>query len=180
MRKLLLIGLVIAAATALAVTMTHARPGDLERAQAAYFRGDYEKALALFEPLAGQGDAHATFLIGYMYEKGRGVDKDDTKAADYYGRAAKLGNPYAQNNLGVLYKYGRGVPKDLVQAYKWFDLAASGYLPAEAGHKERAILNQQEIGADMTPGEILEAQALAETFRDSEEDGPRYVPPRVR
>ncbi len=178
MKNIALTGLALAAA--IAATGAHARPGDLERAQAAYFRGDYAAALELFEPLAQQGDAHATFLIGYMYEKGRGVEQDNAKAAEYYGRAADLGNPYAQNNLGVLYKYGRGVPKDLVQAYKWFDLAASGYLPAEAGHKERAVLNQQEIGADMTAGEILEAQALAEAFRDNKDDGPRYVPPRVR
>lgn len=178
MKTIFVTGLAIAAA--MAASVADARPGDLERAQAAYFRGDYDAALELFEPLARQGDAHATFLIGYMYEKGRGVEKDNAKAAEYYGQAAKLGNPYAQNNLGVLYKYGRGVPKDLVQAYKWFDLAASGYLPAEAGHKERAILNQQEIGTDMTAGEILEAQGLAETFRDNKDDGPRYVPPRVR
>ncbi len=180
MKKILLTFCVIAAATFLAVAVTHARPGNLERAQAAYFCGDYQKALKLFEPLAEQGDARATFLIGYMYEKGFDVDTDNAKAAEWYGRAAELGNPYAQNNLGVHYRYGRGVPKDLVQAYKWFDLAKSGYLPAEAGHRERAVLNQQDIAAEMTPREVLKAQSLAETFRDETDKGPRYVPPRVR
>jgi len=45
-------------------------------------------------------------------------------------------------NFWLLEMVARGVPKDLVQSYKWFDLAASGHLPAESGHKERAILNQ--------------------------------------
>jgi len=176
-----LIDLIIAAAIALLISSpAQAAPGELERAQAAYFRGDYVEAMMRFQPLAEDGDAHATFLIGYMYEKGQGVPQDDEQAAEWYGRAAALGNPFAQNNLGVLYKYGRGVPKDLVQSYKWFDLAASGYLPAESGHKERAILNQQDIAAAMTPSEILKAQSLAETFRDENDKGPRYVPPRVR
>jgi TPR repeat protein len=173
MHKNHLTALAIAAATALLVSSpaAQAAPGELERAQAAYFRGDYVEAMMRFQPLAEDGDAHATFLIGYMYEKGQGVPQDDEQAAEWYGRAAALGNPFAQNNLGVLYKYGRGVPKDLVQSYKWFDLAASGYLPAESGHKERAILNQQDIAA---------AMRLAEAFRDENDKGPRYVPPRVR
>lgn len=182
MQKTHLIFFAIAAVVALAVSAsaTSAAPGELERAQAAYFRGDYVEAMMRFRPLAEEGDAHATFLIGYMYEKGRGIPQDDAKAAEWYDRAAALGNPFAQNNLGVLYKYGRGVPKDLVQSYKWFDLAASGYLPAESGHKDRAILNQQDIAPEMTPTEILKAQSLAETFRDTNDKGPRYVPPRVR
>ena len=132
------------------------------------------------QPLAEQGDTHAQFLIGYMHEKGQGVSQDYAKAAKWYALAGEGGHPFAQNNLGVLYKHGRGVSKDYVQAYKLFDLAASGYLPAESGHKESAILNQQDIAAEMTPREIQEAQSLAETFRDENDKGPRYVPPRVR
>ena len=160
--------------------VTPAAAQGLERAEAAYFRGDYPKAMELMLPLAEEGDRHAQYLIGFMYERGKGTEKDPAKAAAWYGRAAKLGNPYAQNNLGVLYKHGRGVSQDYVQAYKWFDLAAAGYLPAEFGHRERAILNQQSITEKMTPEQISEAQKLAEAFRDANESPLVDRPPRVR
>lgn len=151
----------------------------LERAEAAYFRGDYADAMEMMLPLAEEGDRHAQYLIGFMHERGQGVPKDPAKGAEWYGRAAERGNPFAQNNLGVLYKHGRGVSQDYVMAYKWFDLAASGYLPAELGHRERAVLNQQDIVAKMTPEQVSEAQKLAEEFREANA-GFADRPPRVR
>ncbi|MHA1573776.1 MAG: tetratricopeptide repeat protein [Alphaproteobacteria bacterium] len=160
--------------------VTPAAAQSLERAEAAYFRGDYADAMQMMLPLAEQGDRHAQYLIGFMYERGQGVSKDPLKAADWYGRAAERGNAFAQNNLGVLYKHGRGVSQDYVQAYKWFNLAAVSYLPAEFGHRERAILNQQSVAEKMTPDQISAAEKLAEAFRDSQEGLPEYRPPRVR
>ena len=160
--------------------MAPAAAQSLERAEAAYFRGDYVDAMQMMRPIAEQGDRHAQYLIGFMYERGQGVPEDPAKAAEWYGRAAELGNPFAQNNLGVLYKNGRGVTQDYVQAYKWFNLAAEGYLPAELGHRERAVLNQQSVAEKMTSDEISAAQKLAEEFRESQEGLPEDRPPRVR
>ena len=160
-------------------TATPVAAQSLERAEAAYFRGDYADAMEMMLPFAEQGDRHAQYLIGFMHERGQGVPKDHSKAAEWYGRAAKLGNPFAQNNLGVLYKHGRGVSQDYVEAYKWFDLAASGYLPAEFGHRERALLNQQDIVPNMTPEEISAAEKRAEEFREANA-GFEDRPPRVR
>lgn len=151
-----------------------------ERAQAAYFRGDYDEAMRLMQPLAEQGDKHSQYLIGFMYERGEGVPQDYKKAAKWYALAADNGHPFAQNNLGVLYKHGRGVSKDYVEAYKWFNLAASGYLPAEFGHRERAILNQQSISADMTGDQISKARELAEEFRSENESPFQDRPPKIR
>ena len=160
--------------------VTSAAAQSLERAEAAYFRGDYADAMRLMQPLAQQGDKHAQYLIGFMYDRGQGVSKDPAKAAEWYSLAAERGHPHAQNNLGVLYKNGRGVSKDYVKAYQWFNLAASGYLPAELGHRERAVLNQQSVASQMTPDEVSAAQELVETFRDSDEGYLEYRPPRVR
>jgi len=151
-----------------------------ERAQAAYFRGDYDEAMRLMQPLAERGDRHSQYLIGFMYERGEGVSKDYKEAAKWYALAADNGHPFAQNNLGVLHKYGRGVSKDFVQAYKWFNLAASGYLPAEFGHRERAILNQQSVSAEMTGEQISEARELAEEFRSANENVFEDRPPKIR
>ena len=67
-----------------------------------------------------------------------------------------------------------------MEAYKWFNLAASGYLPAEFGHRERAVLNRQSIASQMTQDEISKAEELAEEFRNSNEIFLEYRPPRVR
>ena len=49
--------------------------GQLEDADAAYDKEDYATALRLLRPLAAQGDAGAQFMLGGMYDNGRGVPK---------------------------------------------------------------------------------------------------------
>ena len=160
---------IIASLFTFAWGVTPAAAQSLERAEAAYFRGDYAVAMQLMQPLAEQGDRHAQYLIGFMYERGEGVSEDHAKAAKWYGLAAERGHPHAQNNLGVLYKNERGVSKDLVQAYKWFDLAVSGYLPAEFGHRERAVLNRQSVASQMTPDEIKIDMRVKAVWKPKEE-----------
>ncbi|MDH3510674.1 MAG: sel1 repeat family protein [Gammaproteobacteria bacterium] len=58
------------------------------------------------------------------YETGRGLDRDDVKAAELYRQAAELGLASAQKSLGNMYAEGRGVPKDDEQARLWWRLAA--------------------------------------------------------
>ena len=159
---------------------TAALAQSLERAEATYYRGDYADAMRLMTPLAEGGDRQAQYLIGFMHERGQGVPKDYLEAAKWYGQAADLGHPFAQNNLGVLYKHGRGVTKDPVAAYKWFSLAADGYSAAELGHRERAIMNQQNIAAQMTTEQIIKAKKILEEHRDDEPGLPEYRAPNVR
>lgn len=152
----------------------------LERAEATYYRGDYADAMRLMTPLAEDGDRHAQYLIGFMHERGQGVPKDYAAAAKWYGQAAELGHPFAQNNLGVLYKHGRGVPKDPVAAYTWFSLAADGYLAAEFGHRERALMNKQDVAGQMSTEQLVQAKERLAAYRAAETGLPKYRPPNVR
>lgn len=168
-------------ATLLALSCLAAKAaGSLEKGEAAFFKGDYATAMQLLRPLADEGDAQAQYFLGFMHEKGLGVPQDYGGAIRWYRLAAESGHPYAQNNLGVLYKNGKGVAKDYVQAYAWFALAASGYLPAELGHRERALLNLEEVASQMSSAQITEAQKLVQEKRSSEPDGVHYRPPRIR
>ena len=54
--------------------------GQFEDATAAYERGDYATAFRLMKPLAEKGDAKAQHNLGVMYDYGRGVPQDYTKA----------------------------------------------------------------------------------------------------
>lgn len=71
-----------------------------------------------------RGDKEAQFLVGVLYEKGSGVEHNDTKAAEWFEKSAQQGHMDAQFNLGLLYATGRGVNEDDTLAKKWLSLAS--------------------------------------------------------
>jgi TPR repeat protein len=93
-----------------------------------------EKLLAL----ANQGDAVAQNKLGVMYANGKGVPKDESKAVEWYRKAADQGLAGAQNNLGVMYADGRGVSKDETKAVEWYRKAADQGL-AEAQNNLKVL-----------------------------------------
>ena len=107
-----------------------ARDG-FDEGMAVYERGDYATALGEVRPLAEQGLAKAQFVLGIMYDYGRGVPQEYAEAVKWYRKAAVQGVAVAQDNLGAMYKMGRGVPQDYAEAVKWFRKAAEqGYAGA--------------------------------------------------
>jgi len=93
-------------------------------ANEAYQAGDYAAATRFWSPLATRGNAAAQFAMGYMAEKGEGVQQDFGTARRWYDRAADQGHALAQYNQGKMYQGGLGVPVDTLQAAKWYVLAA--------------------------------------------------------
>ena len=87
-------------------------------------RKDYATALKLLRPLAEQGNASAQSNLGWMYESGHGVTKDDKEAIRWYRLAADQGDADAQFNLGTMYGKGHGVTQDYKEAIRWYRLAA--------------------------------------------------------
>jgi len=76
----------------------HYYPGR-EVATLAYRNGDYATALRITQPLAEQGNPSAQYDLGVLYEKGRGVAKDEVEAATWYRKAADQGYEQAQRAL---------------------------------------------------------------------------------
>ena len=97
-----------------------------EKGASAYKRGDYETALAVFRPLAENGDSRAQSILALMYAYGEGVPVDDRESARWYRRAAEQNSNVAQFNLGMLYLEGRGVDQDTDEAIVWLTKAADG------------------------------------------------------
>jgi len=60
-------------------------------------------------------------MLGYLYETGKGITKNESQAVKWYEESAKLHYPKAQYNLAVMYLYGRGVEKDKSKAKFWFE-----------------------------------------------------------
>jgi len=73
---------------------------------------------------AQAGDVRDQFLMGLMYERGKGVAQDFTQAAYWYGKAAEQGFALAQISLGHLYDKGLGVGQSYKTALQWYYRAA--------------------------------------------------------
>ena len=88
----------------------------------AFDNGDYETAFSYMLPLAKEGNADAQMLVGYLYEQGLGVLKNDKAAIKWYLLAAKQNDLLAQARLGRMYEKGTGVEKNNEEANKWYAL----------------------------------------------------------
>jgi TPR repeat protein len=89
-----------------------------------YAKLDYTKAHQLLWPLADQGNAVAQEILGFMYARGEGMQRDDAVALQWFTLAAEAGRADAQFELGHMYRDGLGVTADGKAALLWFRRAA--------------------------------------------------------
>lgn len=73
---------------------------------------NYPQAAHWMEQAAKQGHAQAQYLLGTLYERGRGVRPDSDKAMQWYKRAVRNGNMDATCPLARLYEKSDIHPKD--------------------------------------------------------------------
>ena len=107
----------------------------------------------------------AQVILGGRYVNGRGIERDDVVAVEWYRKAAEQGNVRAQYSLGVMYETGQGISQDNVQAYLWYDLAASH----PSVEQEPSIKNRDIVVTQMIPEELAEAQRLVREWREGNE-----------
>ena len=106
-----------------------AQAGELAQGLSAYRAGNYGEAVALFRPLAQQGDPWAQYSLAVAYDDGLGVPRNFKLALEWYRRAGYQGLADAQYMTGRFYGNGRGVRQDPAKALFWFELAAAGGFP---------------------------------------------------
>jgi eukaryotic-like serine/threonine-protein kinase len=80
---------------------------------------------------ADRGDPAAQNALGLKYAAGAdGLPRDDTKAVEWYRKAALQGYPGAETNLGDMYLFGRGgLDKNPLEALSWYLKAAQQQWP---------------------------------------------------
>lgn len=76
---------------------------------------DWHEAFRLWLPLAESGNAQAQYNIGRCYSRGNGVDEDESKAVEWYMKAAAQGEPRAHCNLHLHYEEN----KDAAKSAEW-------------------------------------------------------------
>jgi TPR repeat protein len=86
--------------------------------------GKFADAFDRYSQAAAVSYVPAYGSIGNIYSVGRGVEKDEKRAFEWFRNAAGSGDPAGQFTLGQIYENGRGVAQDYVEALKWYQKAA--------------------------------------------------------
>ena len=86
---------------------------------------DWGNAFCWLKKAAEQGIVDAQDSLGCWYTHGGyGVEQDDTKAVEWYSKAAENGSPLAHLNLAICYREGHGVEQDIDKAIELYTKAA--------------------------------------------------------
>lgn len=86
--------------------------------------GQYADAIKMYRKIAMQGNAVAQQLLGSLYMKGQGVERDFSKAVYWLQKAADQDEAIAQYYLGASYLKGEGVEQDTSKAVQLFHESA--------------------------------------------------------
>lgn len=97
------------------------------KAHALFEEEQYGEALALYRSLAEHGSTEAQVFVGWMYQEGRGANKNIEEARSWYNKAASANSAEGQFYLGKLCL----LEKKYDEAQRWFERASKqGYAPA--------------------------------------------------
>lgn len=70
-----------------------------------YFKEKYLEALPWLRRAANLENGYANYLLGFMYSKGQGVDKDEAKGFEYFLKGAEQGDVNAMIRLANNYRF---------------------------------------------------------------------------
>ena len=124
----------------------------------AWQRADYERAVAIWRPLAESGDSDAAFNMGQAYRLGRGVATDLATAQMWLERAAANDHTDAQTTLGLLL-FGNGNHPD---GLKWLSKAADKGDPRAMLIYGTALFNGDGVSQDQVLGYAFVSRAAAQ------------------
>lgn len=97
-------------------------------------KGDNNKAASLYKDALKWAEINddrfdAAYRLGVIYEGAEGVVHDDSKAFEYYKKAAEGGHINGQYRYAEFLDSGRGCDRDKSRADRWFFKAAMGGHP---------------------------------------------------
>lgn len=118
---------------------------------------NFHEAKDWFKKAADQGHAGAQVNLGTLYSLGRGAPYSDHMALFWFQKAAEQRNALAFAKLGMMYERGRAVPQSLIEAHMWYNLSV-------AYGEKRAAESRDAVAAQMTPGQITEAETRAKKW----------------
>lgn len=88
-------------------------------ANSSYAKHNIKKGIKLLND-AAETNPQAMYLLGTLYEAGKGVDKNMAEAVSYMKKAANMGYGPAECAFSDMYYEGRGVEQDYTKAVEWY------------------------------------------------------------
>ena len=101
----------------------------LAEGERAYNAGDDAKALAVFLPLAQNGNPSAQFRVARIYKRDKGVPVNEAQSCNWWEALANQSAPNAATaavNFGLCFESGKGRAQSYPQAVLWYHKAADG------------------------------------------------------
>ena len=98
----------------------------------AYRTGDLSAAIEAWTKSADGGHPMSAFLLGRLYEQGRGVEQSDAQSFKYYLMAADEGQAQAGVKVGKIYLTGNknlSIDRDYSMALKYFEIGGLSSWP---------------------------------------------------
>ncbi|RIB08216.1 hypothetical protein C2G38_367102 [Gigaspora rosea] len=77
-----------------------------------------------FQEMSTENVNDEIYNVGYCYQNGVGVEKDEQKAFAYYQKSAEMGNASGTCSIGYCYRHGIGVEKDELKAFIYYQRSA--------------------------------------------------------
>ncbi|KAG0232975.1 hypothetical protein BGW42_007788 [Actinomortierella wolfii] len=128
---------------------------------------DDDMAYYYYKQAADRGDALGQVYFGELFEKGRGVAKDETLAVEWYRKAEQQGHPSGLVAMGRMYKRGGGgLPKDTRQALALFQKAADRNWPD--AHYELGLMYEKGVGVDKSDAMAFKLYTTASNNRNDD------------
>jgi len=130
-----------------------------------YLRGmatakNVSEAIKWYSRAAALNDPDAEAQLGYYYQTGTGVAKDERRGADYTLRAAKAGSCLGAFNAGAIYYNGLGIPVNKPESKHWFQKAKECPTSTE-DHKKASTQMIARINEEAGPHKLSTGEKLA-------------------
>ncbi len=117
----------------------------IQDAHKLYNEQKYEEAFVAYERLAHEGNADAQTSLGYMYQTGQAVPKNEAKAIEWYEKAIEQEQPYALFNMALMYANSSElIEQDIEKAHELFLRAAVAGV--DLAQYEVALMFEQGAG----------------------------------
>jgi len=128
----------------------------------AYSAGNVSGAVDDWRVASNAGHVGASWLLGNLYEQGKGIPQDRSMAFDFFLRAARGGHPDAAIKVAKIFQNGDaelGIKRDYKKALPMYERAALA-AKAEAQYELGKMYAFGE-GVQPSPSEALRWQLLA-------------------
>lgn len=142
---------------------------DYEAAIHAESRGDKAAAFESYSKAARGQHMNAQFEVGWRYERGDGVARDDNAAIEWYVKAASLGHSTASNNIGAMIANGRVGDRDRARALAWYIRATGLGAGVAMGNIAAYYRNGYLVGRDPAKEYFWEALAVRFGYEPAKE-----------